>query len=160
MTVNRDEPRRRELWELLDIWDGARRGGRMPTTGSFGPIELAPFMQNLIVTQVIWPGPRFRYDMVGDELERIYGSRVSGRLLSEMPRKFRRFVEPAYREVVETKAPTFNKFRFMKSFWIASYERLMLPVGDARGFHVVEIIVAIYPSFSLRGGAERRRRAF
>lgn len=155
MPIDRTKIRRQELVDVLDIWDELRGEREMPREGEMGPIELAPFLQNLMLVDIHYPGPRIQYKQVGLELERIYGKTVSGKFLDEMPKMFRRFAEPAYTAMLENKEPSFAKFRFVERFWIATYERLMLPLHNPRDDTVSEIIVAIYPKIKAKSKAER-----
>lgn len=145
MPINRDKIVRRELLTLLKSWDLCRDGRRMPTAGELGPSQLSPFLSNLALVDVIQPGTRILYKQVGSELEWLYGKPLSGIFLHEMPRRFRFFAEPAYRSLIEERMPAYAQFRFVKRFWIASYERLMLPLSDRSGERVAEILLAIYP---------------
>ena len=155
MPIDRTKIKREELLDILEIWDEIRGVRDMPREGEMGPIELAPFLQNLMLVDIHHPGPRIQYKQVCLELERVYGKTISGTFLDEMPKMFRRFAEPAYTEILDDKQPSFAKFRFVERFWIATYERLMLPLGNPRNDRVSEIIVAIYPKIKAKTKAER-----
>jgi hypothetical protein len=159
MQLDRTKIKRVELLDILDVWDELRGERDMPREGEMGPIELAPFLQNLMLVDVHYPGPRIQYKQVGLELERVYGKTISGKFLDEMPKMFRRFAEPAYTKVLDEKEPSFAKFRFVERFWIATYERLMLPLHNPRSGRVSEIIVAIYPKIKAKTKAERDAEA-
>jgi hypothetical protein len=52
--------------------------------------------------------------------------------------------------VLDRRDETYGSFRFVENWWIATYERLMLPLVDAEG-QIVEIVVAMFPRITKRG---------
>ncbi|GHD58648.1 hypothetical protein GCM10017083_41920 [Thalassobaculum fulvum] len=158
MTVDPSTMGRPELRALLAIWEARRDGADLPRKVRFAPVDVSEFMANMLFVEVSDSGPRFRYREVGVELTRIYGRDVTDRYLDQMPVLFRRFAEPAYREVLATRDATYGSFRFVRNWWIATYERLMLPLAGDDGV-IVEVAVAIYPRFTPRGPGRRRRDA-
>jgi len=149
MTVDPSKIRRPELGDLLQIWESRRQGGDPPSRTQFAPVDVAPFMSNMLFVEVLGDRPRFRYREVGVELIRVYGRDFSDRYIDEMPRLIRTFAEPAYREVIAVRGATHGVFRFVENWWIATYERLMLPLIDPDGL-VTEVAVAIYPRIEAR----------
>ncbi|MEQ8393764.1 hypothetical protein [Thalassobaculum sp.] len=142
---------RGELRDILLLWEEARADKRRPPpVERFAPTELTPFLSHMIFAEVEPGMSRIRYRAVGVELSRIYGEDLAGRYLDEMPRLFRTFAEPAYREVLDRRDATYGSFRFVENWWIATYERLMLPLVDAEG-QIVEIAVAMFPRITKRG---------
>lgn len=151
MGVDASRIRRPELRQLLRIWEARREPAGPPPKTRFAPVDVAPFLSNMLFVEVLGDGQRLRYREVGVELQRIYGEDVTDRYLDEMPRLFRTFAEPAYREVIARRDATYGDYRFVQNWWIASYERLMLPLAGADGA-VAEVAVAIYPRFEARRG--------
>jgi len=149
MIVDPSTIRRPELRELLQLWEARRRQHGLPRKERFAPVDVAPFMSNMLFVEVTGSRPRFRYREVGVELIRIYGSDFSDRYIDEMSRPVRTFAEPAYREVIAARGATHGVFRFVVNWWIATYERLMLPLVD-RDECITEVAVAIYPRFQIR----------
>jgi len=149
MAVDPSKILRPELRTLLQVWNASRPGAGLPLRGRFAPVDVAGLMSNLLFVEVVGSRPRFRYREVGVDLIRIYGSDFTDRYLDEMPRLFRTFAEPAYREVIARRDATHGSFRFVENWWIATYERLMLPMVDEEGA-VVEVAVGIYPRFQRR----------
>lgn len=144
MSVDPAMIRRAELRELLDFWESRRESGDPPPKARFAPVDVAPYLSNMIFAEVEAASARIRYREVGIELTRIYGSDVADRYLDEMPRLFRAFAEPAYRDAIARRDAAYGAFRFVENWWIATYERLMLPLVGPDG-SVVEVAVAIYP---------------
>lgn len=137
------------LQRLYARWLRAADGYRMPDPGAFGPVDLADDLLNILHVEVVWPeneaSPRFRYRTIGMALQRFYGGNPEGKYVDQMPNPlFRRIAGAAYREVVESRAPTCQTQRFYKDFWFASYERLLLPLS-ADSDRVTSIIGCIVP---------------
>lgn len=149
MTVEPAQILRPELRRLLQHWETARSGDGLPSRARFAPVDVADLLSHMLFVEVIGSRPRFRYREVGIELIRIYGSDFTDRHIDEMPRLFRTFAEPAYREVLSARGPTHGSFRFVQNWWIAAYERLMLPLVDEDGT-ICEVAVGIYPRFQRR----------
>ncbi len=152
MPVDPSSIRRPELRDLLQIWEARLEGAALPRKARFAPVDVSEFMANMLFVEVSGQPPRFRYREVGVELTRIYGKDVTDRYLDQMPVLFRTFAEPAYREVIQTRDATYGAFRFVENWWIATYERLMLPLTNDGG-EIVEVAVAIYPRFVARESA-------
>lgn len=149
-----------QLQKLYAKWLRAADGYRMSDPGRFGPVDLADDLPYLLHVEVVWPEagapPRFRYRTVGMALQRFYGGNPEGRHVDEMPNPlFRRIAGNAYREVVESRAPTCQTQRFYKDFWFATYERLLLPLS-ADSDRVTSIIGCILPKVGVvRDGQEQ-----
>lgn len=155
------------LQKLYARWLRAADGYRMPDPGAFGPVDLADDLLNILHVEVVRPSPatspaaspaaqpRFRYRAIGMALQRFYGGNPEGKYIDEMPNPlFRRIAGNAYREVVETRAPTCTTQRFYKDFWFAAYERLLLPLS-ADSDNVTSIIGCIVPKVGVvRDGQE------
>lgn len=148
-----------QLQRLYAMWLRAADGYRMPDPGRIGPVDLADDLPHLLHVEVVWPEkrpengpgapPRFRYRTIGMALQRFYGGNPEGRHVDEMPNPlFRRIAGAAYREVVESRAPTCQTQRFYKDFWFASYERLLLPLS-ADSDRVTSIIGCIVPKVGI-----------
>lgn len=141
------------MTDLLLLWESKRSDKQHPPlVSTFAPTELTPYLANMIFAEVEVTGGRIRYRAVGVELSRIYGEDLAGRYIDQMPRLFRTFAEPAYREVIEKRDATYGSFRFVQNWWIATYERLMLPLVD-RDNEIVEIVVAMFPRITKRDAA-------
>ncbi|MEQ9135804.1 MAG: hypothetical protein RLO51_11390 [Thalassobaculum sp.] len=149
MSVDPTTVRRPELRDLLELWEARRQGAAPPSKSRFAPVDVAPYMSNMLFVEVLGSQPRFRYREVGVELIRVYGQDFSDRYIDQMPTLVRTFAEPAYREVIAKRDATHGVFRFVENWWIATYERLMLPLVGEDGL-VAEVAVAIYPRIEAR----------
>ncbi|MBU2089093.1 MAG: hypothetical protein KKB63_00855, partial [Alphaproteobacteria bacterium] len=110
--------RNRELQRLYSLWYKAADGYRMPDPGWLSPIDLTDYLHHMLHVEVEHGPERYRYRKVGMELQRLYGKNPEGRYIDEMPNPlFRRVASAAYREVVQTRAPTCSTQRFMMGMW-------------------------------------------
>ena len=146
MTVDTSSMARREMRELLLHWESQCRSDGIPHIETMAPVDIAPYLQNIMLVEVEQHTQRLRYRHVGENLTRVYGEQIEGAYLDEMPLRFRKFAEPAYREMLADPKPRYARFRFVENWWIATYERLMLPLLAMDEDRVAELVVAIYPT--------------
>lgn len=144
-----------KLQRLYALWLRASDDYRMPDPGWISPIDLTEYLHHMMHVEVERDPQRFRYRKIGVELQRLYGKNPEGAYIDEMPNPlFRRVASAAYREVVDSRAPTCSTQRFYMGLWFASYERLLLPLS-ADGTHVTSIIGCIMPRIGrLKGDKE------
>ena len=69
--------------ELFSFWRGKCRAGRLPSRRDINPAELARLLPNIMLIDVITPGPRFRYRLVGTGEVRHRGIDPTGKTLDE-----------------------------------------------------------------------------
>src|SRR5260370_17327555 len=62
-----DRPDGQSLAAIYQYWDGKRRGRLMPSRADIDPIELKPYLPQLVLLDVEGEPPRFRYRLVGTE---------------------------------------------------------------------------------------------
>lgn len=153
MTVDTSNIAREEMRELLLHWDSQRGPQGIPRIDDMSPVDIAPYLKNVMLVEVEEHTQRLRYRQVGEDLTKVYGKRIEGAYLDEMPARFRKFAEPAYREMLADPKPRYARFRFVENWWIATYERLMLPLLAMDEDRVAEMIVAIYPKITPKADA-------
>jgi len=69
--------------ELFFLWQGKCRAGRLPSRRDINPGELAHLLPNIMLVDVIRPGPRFSYRLVGTGEVRHRGFDPTGKTLEE-----------------------------------------------------------------------------
>lgn len=153
MTINKSKIARQEMRELLSHWERQRSPAGLPRIETMSPLDIAPYLQNVMLVEIEQHTLRVRYRQVGEDLMRVYGQRIEGAYLDEMPLRFRKFATPAYREMLADPKPRYARFRFVENWWIATYERLMLPLVAMEEDRVAELIVAIYPTITVKADA-------
>jgi hypothetical protein len=136
---------RAELREILSYWHDKRGGGSLPRIDAMSSRDLGPYLRNVMLVEIEPGTERFRYHTVGEGVLDLYRRQIDGKYLDEMPDRYRRVAEPAYREVVEEPYPRYARFRFAETWWVATYERLMLPLAALDGDRVAQLLVGIYP---------------
>jgi hypothetical protein len=66
-----DNPEGQRLGAIYAYWDGKRRGRSMPSRTDIDPLELKPFLPQLVLLDVEGDPPRFRYRLVGTEVTQV-----------------------------------------------------------------------------------------
>ncbi len=115
-------------------WNDKRRGRRLPARADIDPVEMKPWLGEVLLLDVIEGGRDFRYRLVGAMIAYRTGHDMTGKLLSEMP------VDPAigaaylrdHRQAVETRAPVLARYDYLsaRDGRPVKFERLLLPLGD------------------------------
>lgn len=74
-------PALRGLWSY---WHGLRAGGALPGRAAIDPFALRPWLGHLLLMDVIDNGRDFRYRLHGTVLVQLFGSDLTGRLVSRL----------------------------------------------------------------------------
>ena len=118
----------------LDYWN-AKRGARpMPSRRDLDPIEMKPFLPQVMLLEVIEGGQDFHCRVIGSDIRERIGFEMTGRRLSELngePAVVRAIMEE-YREVVRLRRPTAARHNFVNRVTGRPkvYERLTTPLSD------------------------------
>lgn len=140
---------RGELKELLGIWKQARRGRPVPALGSVCPVDVAPYLSQIVIVEIEERTDRIRLVQVGRELAPILGDDVEGRYLDTLPKSLRSHVEESYRVMLAERAPQYAEFEVSGDSWFVILERLMMPFCNEYTGRVAGAMVAIYPRISI-----------
>lgn len=115
-------------------WDAKRRGRRMPARADIDPLDMKPWLGEVLLLDVLEGGRDFRYRLVGAMIAYRTGYDMTGKLLSEMPG------DPAaianyladHRRAVETRAPVHARYDYIsaRDSRPVKFERLLLPLSD------------------------------
>lgn len=116
------------LVELYRYWD-ARRGGRFaPKRADICPTEIPRLLPYLLLIEVL-PGPRYRYRLVGTEVERVFGTAMTGRCIDELMRgEYLDFIAGLYGTLVERRTPVYSENTYANDTFRT--HRLMLPLSE------------------------------
>lgn len=141
------------LKALYSYWAGKRNGRALPDRADIDPIEMKPWLGNLMLVE--------RKDD-GDYLYRLYGSTfvnqfkvdMTGKRVNELPEKQAELLRSEYDAVVHSGIPMSRRYtatfdytsRDKRSTWQVerSWERLSLPL-TAGGTEVRMLLVAAFP---------------
>jgi len=141
------------LRALYSYWAGKRDGRALPDRADIDPIEMKPWLGNLMLVE--------RLDG-GDYLYRLYGSTfvnqfkvdMTGKRVNELPEKQAELLRSEYDAVVHSGIPMSRRYtatfdytsRDKRSTWQVerSWERLALPL-TAGGGEVKMLLVAAFP---------------
>ena len=141
------------LRALYSYWAGKRHGRALPDRADIDPIEMKPWLGNLMLVE--------RKDD-GDYLYRLYGSTfvnqfkvdMTGKRVNELPEKQAELLRSEYDAVVHSGIPMSRRYtatfdytsRDKRSTWQVerSWERLALPL-TAGGPEVKMLLVAAFP---------------
>ncbi|MEQ8584624.1 MAG: PAS domain-containing protein [Thalassobaculaceae bacterium] len=149
MGVDATELGRPELKELFGFWRQARRGDAVPVLGSVSPVDVAPYLSQIVMVEIEHPDDRVRFLQVGRALTPVLGDDLEGRYLDTLPRGLRVNVEETYRTMLAERAPQHAEFEIAGDDWVVLFERLMLPFRAARTDRIAGAMVAIYPRISI-----------
>jgi hypothetical protein len=127
----------RRLRDLHAYWQQRRAGRRCPARVDIDPIEIPALLPHILLTEVVDGGLRFRWRLIGTEVERNFGCPMTGRYVDELLRdQYLDYVEGLYRSVVSGCTPVYseNSYNTRSNGWEVGSEllrtaRLMLPLS-------------------------------
>lgn len=106
-------PLRAQHLTLLDYWIGLEAGGGLPSRAAVNPLDIPRLLKNIgmiDVVQEVGGNYRFRYRLVGTQMNHITGTDFTDRWLSDIKsREYGAFLERLYTECVVRKAPVFSR---------------------------------------------------
>lgn len=70
--------------ELYGLWKSKCTAGRLPSRRDIHPKEMVPLLPNIMLVEVVRPGPRFRYALVGTGQVAQRGTDPTGKWLDEV----------------------------------------------------------------------------
>lgn len=72
------------LSSLYTLWQDRRRQGRLPSRGDFAVEDLAPWLGNVSLVDVVGQPPRFRWRLIGSTIVAKLGRDSTGRWFDEL----------------------------------------------------------------------------
>ena len=134
------EPRLRGLWEY---WTGKRAGVALPGRAAISPLEMRPWLGNLLLMDVVDGGRDFRYRLHGTQLVQLFGADLTGRLVGELGvRDVERLLAEG-RTVVASRSWHYTEETVVAEKQHIAISKLILPLA-ADGRAVDMMIVGIY----------------
>ncbi|MCB9948256.1 MAG: PAS domain-containing protein [Rhodospirillaceae bacterium] len=120
--------------QLLDHWVAIRGSHPQPRRADFDPAAVQGILPHVGLMDVVPPGPRFRYRLLGTALERRFGRRVSGSFVDAVvDRAYADYLNGIYRACVTGRVPMFvaECSTFLSDYPLFRY-RLLLPMSSDR----------------------------
>jgi hypothetical protein len=152
------------LAALYAYWDGKRAGRAMPVRGDIDPLEMRPWLGNLLLIDAL-PDGRFVYRLYGTRFVDSFGLDMTGRSVDELPADQRDRVRSDYEAVRSTAQPRARLYTALfdsspsglrpatattiRAPQVVTWERLVLPLGDSAQT-VAMLLVGAYPLADLR----------
>lgn len=138
------ERRHPKLEALHALWEAKRRGGNLPARADFDVLELAPWMGNLNLVEVIDGGRDFRYRLHGTRLVELLGMELTGRRLSELPHAMQETIRAEHMQAIEDRRPCwFTRSRFNRDEDHLRVAKLTLPLA-ADGRTIDMLLLGLY----------------
>lgn len=98
---------------LLDYWSGLEAGGRLPSRAAVNPLDVPRLLKNIgliDVVQDVGGNYRFRYRLVGTQMNHITGTDFTDRWLSDVESgEYGTFLEKLYTESVVRRTAVFSR---------------------------------------------------
>jgi len=147
-----DSPDGQRLAAIYLYWDGKRRGRLMPSRADIDPLELKPYLSQLVLLDVEGVPPRFRYRLVGTEVTRVRRglerSDPTGKFVDEVTHhQGTTAVLAHYQRVVAERRPSTDAGTYTPTPerpWVR-FSRLVLPLSPD-DVTVNMLLVALVPS--------------
>jgi hypothetical protein len=93
------------LRALYGYWIAKCAGRPMPLRRDIDVLELAPWLGNLMLIEVLEGGAEFRYRVYGSTLAQYYGRDLTGKTTEGVPEEARKAVRREYRAVLADGRP-------------------------------------------------------
>lgn len=107
------EPLRAQHLTLLDYWSGLESGGKIPSRALVNPLDVPRLLKNIglmDVVQAIGGAFRFRYRLVGTQINHITGTEFTDQWLHEARTgDYGTFLQQLYTDSVTRKVPVFSR---------------------------------------------------
>ena len=119
---------------LFDYWEKIRGKFPMPSRADFDPVDIPRLLPHIGLADIVQPGPRFRYRVVGTAMSARFSAPQDGQFVedSKSP-EYGAFLNRAYSLPYRLRVPVCitERARFSLGY-DKIYFRLMLPLGRDR----------------------------
>lgn len=141
------------LRTLYDYWAGKRLGRAMPDRADIDPIEMKPWLGNLMLVELA-PGDDYIYRLYGSTFVNQFKVDMTGQSIDKLPAGQAALLRSEYDAVVKARKPMSRRYtatfdytsRDKRSQWQVerSWERLVLPLSGGEDA-VKMLLVGAYP---------------
>jgi len=133
-----DDPLHREIYAY---WQAKRGSRRMPSRADIDPTEIPRLLPNLLISEFVPVGGRWRYRLAGTAITSAFGRNPTGRFIEDLTTgDYRAFIERIHRIVREEQRALFcaSEYTGARDLRISA-KRLLLPL-TTDGRNVDQII--------------------
>lgn len=135
--------RQPQLKELYQFWLGLCQGENLPMAGDLDPSSLRPWLDNLVLLDVSMDGGNFVYAYYGRSFSNAFQADTVGKSIDDLPSSQADILKAEYDRVVKERIPVARVYTADFNGEVQTWERLVLPLFDARG-EVEKLLVAAY----------------
>ena len=127
----------KRLVELYQYWDRLRGSRFAPTRGEVDPAAIPRLLPHVLLTELVGEPPRCRFRLVGTEVERHFGTLMTGRFIDELMRgEYLDFIAGLYRRLAAERVPIYSENTYGPGDGWDAYSdvfrtsRLLLPISN------------------------------
>ena len=133
------------LQGLYGYWQGKLNGRRMPARRDIDPLEMKPWLGNVLLVDFPEDRLQYRVRLDGVNIVQFYGSSRQGKGIEVMTSdEERQIVLPQYFTVLDHQLPAYYESQFQTSEGVPTFQcKLLLPMSDD-GQRVNMILGGIY----------------
>ncbi|MBB6210394.1 PAS domain-containing protein [Novispirillum itersonii] len=135
--------RHQQLKELYQRWLKLCEGEHLPMAQDLEPVELRPWLDNLVVLDVSVDGDDFVYAYYGRTFASAFHADTVGKSVAALPKEQADILKQEYDRVVRERIPVARLYEADFDGEVQKWERLVLPLFDDRG-EVVKLLVSAY----------------
>ena len=143
-----------KLIALYDYWDGKRRDRPFPARADLDPLEMKPWLGNLLL--IHRSADRYQYRLYGTQFVAQFGVELTGHSVDELPDDHARMLRDEYAAVCREGLPRARRYTAMFDLFAANvrqpgqtrmtWERLVLPLSLDAPDQVGLLLVGAYAS--------------
>lgn len=121
-----------DILTFHQFWDSCRGARAMPARGDFDPAEMIPYLAGITLIDVVAGSRRFVYRLVGTREVAMRGNDPTGKGIGEgFFADSAESAMAAYQDVVDRRAPRFERRRFIApNGRIGNEQSVLLPLSD------------------------------
>lgn len=149
--------------EIHTLWKAKCGGDALPSRRDLQPREMLALLPNIMLLDVVWPGPRFRYSLVGTGEVAHRGMDPTGKWLEDAYSGLDGdYCDGNYRYVATTGKPLFDNSQEPTALGnLADVQAVFLPLArDGRTVDTIMVysLVEMVTGDSLKPGGRNRRK--
>lgn len=120
-----------DLEDVLDYWEGKRRGRIAPSRADIEPLDLATVLPRIMLADVLSNPLDFRYRLSGTGIADVHGTELTGLAPRDLrPAEYGRLIDQHYRQCVNERRPLLHLILLDTLHRSRGYARLLLPLSN------------------------------